>query len=142
MDAGTATDEQCTYAQLAHCDKEGLSGQALRNCHQYGSEGLHHHMCAVSTPHLAEKASAVCDSSSTLCAVCAGALTLAQVIMFCTDEAAGQHASKSSSKDEAFADSIDRVEVDGAVPELAEEQCAKKPVPSETLVHETGSSAA
>eukprot|EP00965_Chrysotila_dentata_P165479 5464858-Pleurochrysis_carterae.AAC.1 len=79
MDAGTATDEQCTcHAQLAHCNKEALSGQALRNCHQCGSEGLHHHMCAVSTPDLAAKASAVCDSSSTLCVVCGGALTLAQ----------------------------------------------------------------
>eukprot|EP00965_Chrysotila_dentata_P225616 6194877-Pleurochrysis_carterae.AAC.1 len=70
--------EQCTYAQITRCHEEELSGQALRTCYQCGSEGLHHHMCAVSNPRL-EAASAVKGSQNdSLCAVCAGILTLEQ----------------------------------------------------------------
>eukprot|EP00965_Chrysotila_dentata_P215723 6188950-Pleurochrysis_carterae.AAC.1 len=70
--------EQCTYAQLTRCNEEDLNGKALRNCYQCGSEGVHHHICAVSTPDF-EKASAVPNSTDTLCAVCAGLLTLDQM---------------------------------------------------------------
>eukprot|EP00965_Chrysotila_dentata_P168220 5555286-Pleurochrysis_carterae.AAC.1 len=59
--------EQCQYAQLTGCNEDGLNGKALRSCYQCGSEGLYYHMCAVSKPEF-EKASAVPDSTETLCA--------------------------------------------------------------------------
>eukprot|EP00965_Chrysotila_dentata_P051329 1702308-Pleurochrysis_carterae.AAC.1 len=50
-------------------------------------------MCAVSQPHL-EKASAVSGSSNdSLCAVCAGVLTLEQVSLITTNQAASKLAS-------------------------------------------------
>eukprot|EP00965_Chrysotila_dentata_P178605 5898866-Pleurochrysis_carterae.AAC.3 len=44
--------KQCAYTQITQCTEEGLAGKGLRQCFQCGSEGLHHHMCAVSTPEL------------------------------------------------------------------------------------------
>eukprot|EP00965_Chrysotila_dentata_P124182 4104093-Pleurochrysis_carterae.AAC.1 len=69
--------EKCTYALLTRCNDEGLSGEAMRKCYQCYSEGIHHHACAVSTEELEAK-SAVANSTSTLCAVCAGVLTIDQ----------------------------------------------------------------
>eukprot|EP00965_Chrysotila_dentata_P024816 822698-Pleurochrysis_carterae.AAC.4 len=100
MDNAEEEVEQCTYAKITGCDKEGLSGISLRSCYQCGSEGLHHHMCAIGTPEL-ETASAVPNGDSTLCAVCAGVLTLDDVTLIGTDKAAAklastQHASTTS----------------------------------------------
>eukprot|EP00965_Chrysotila_dentata_P193064 6175521-Pleurochrysis_carterae.AAC.1 len=86
----------CTYALITRCNKEGLNGTALRNCYQCGSEGLHHHMCAVSEPKL-EKASAVPHTSETKCAVCADVLTLDQVILGDSDKAAAHYADEQKS---------------------------------------------
>eukprot|EP00965_Chrysotila_dentata_P003610 118818-Pleurochrysis_carterae.AAC.1 len=85
MQIDESADEQCTYASITQCNKEGHSGKSLRCCYQHGSEGLHHHMCAVSEPRL-EQASAVPDSTKILCSVCAGILTIAQVLTTCTDK--------------------------------------------------------
>eukprot|EP00965_Chrysotila_dentata_P046182 1535094-Pleurochrysis_carterae.AAC.1 len=87
--------ERCTYAKITLCDKEGLDGQALRSCYQCGSEGLHHHMCANSTPEL-EKASSVANSTATLCAVCAGVLSLDDVTLLGSDQAAAKLAATES----------------------------------------------
>eukprot|EP00965_Chrysotila_dentata_P103749 3424407-Pleurochrysis_carterae.AAC.3 len=57
------------------------------------SSSLHHHMCAVSTPEL-EKKFTVPNSTSTLCAVCANVLTLDQVTLIQTDQAAAKHTSE------------------------------------------------
>eukprot|EP00965_Chrysotila_dentata_P227473 6196039-Pleurochrysis_carterae.AAC.5 len=89
-------DNQYTYMQITRCHEEGFSGQSLRSCYQCGSEGMHHHMNAVSKPEL-EKASAVPSSSSTLCAVCAGVLTLDQVTLIESDQAAAKLATNESS---------------------------------------------
>eukprot|EP00965_Chrysotila_dentata_P224959 6194488-Pleurochrysis_carterae.AAC.1 len=83
--------EQCTYTLLTKCHDEGLSGKSMRNCYQCGSEGRHHHMCAVSNEVL-QAASAVANSTSTLCAVCAGVLSLDQVSMIESDQGAAQEA--------------------------------------------------
>eukprot|EP00965_Chrysotila_dentata_P032511 1083201-Pleurochrysis_carterae.AAC.3 len=90
--ADVADDEpQCTYALITRCNKECLNCTALSNCYQCVSEGLHHHMCAVGQPDL-EKASAVPHLSKTKCAVCAGVLTLDQVMLAESDTAAAQFA--------------------------------------------------
>eukprot|EP00965_Chrysotila_dentata_P115716 3824257-Pleurochrysis_carterae.AAC.1 len=70
--------EQCSYAQITRCHEEGLSGKGLRSCYQCGSEGLHHHMCAVSTPELEKASAAEGNANATMCAVCAAVLTLDQ----------------------------------------------------------------
>eukprot|EP00965_Chrysotila_dentata_P231975 6198682-Pleurochrysis_carterae.AAC.1 len=121
-------DEQCTYAQITQCDKEGLAGQALRNCYQCGSEGLHHHMCAVSEPRL-QKASAVPNSTSTLCAVCANILTLAQVTMTCTDAAAAKLVAQSESNGVTSATADDNCVAQGA-----EQQVTKPTAPSNAAI--------
>eukprot|EP00965_Chrysotila_dentata_P044941 1493221-Pleurochrysis_carterae.AAC.1 len=80
-------EEQCSYALLTRCHEEGLSGKGLRKCYQCGSEGMHHHMCAVSNEKL-QKASAVPNGTNTLCAVCANVLTIDQVSMIESDQGA------------------------------------------------------
>eukprot|EP00965_Chrysotila_dentata_P010895 354387-Pleurochrysis_carterae.AAC.1 len=67
MEEELLAEDQCTYALLTGCSREGLNGQALRKCVQCGSEGMHHHMCAVSNEELEQK-SAVPNSSDTKCA--------------------------------------------------------------------------
>eukprot|EP00965_Chrysotila_dentata_P080037 2640133-Pleurochrysis_carterae.AAC.1 len=60
-------------------------------------------MCAVSTPDL-EKVSRVSNSSNdSLCAVCAGLLTIDQVLMTSSDQAAAKFAAKESSETQADA---------------------------------------
>eukprot|EP00965_Chrysotila_dentata_P009929 323783-Pleurochrysis_carterae.AAC.1 len=95
MSVSADNDEpQCTYALITQCNKDGLNGTGLRSCYQCGSEGMHHHMCAVSDPKL-ELASAVPNTSETKCAVCAGVLTLDQVMLADSDTAAAQCAHES-----------------------------------------------
>eukprot|EP00965_Chrysotila_dentata_P240191 6203570-Pleurochrysis_carterae.AAC.1 len=95
------SDEVCTYAQITRCHEEGLNGKSLRNCGQCGSEGLHHHMCAVSTAELEAKSRVSDASTETLCAVCAGVLTIDQVLLIGTDQAAAKFAAKELSEAQA-----------------------------------------
>eukprot|EP00965_Chrysotila_dentata_P237517 6201955-Pleurochrysis_carterae.AAC.1 len=101
------TDEQCTYAQITRCHEEGLAGKSLQNCGQCGYEGLHHHMCAVSTAELEAKSRVSDTSTKTLCAVCAGVLTIDQVLLIGSDRAAAKFAAKELSEAQAQA-SVDK----------------------------------
>eukprot|EP00965_Chrysotila_dentata_P262697 6214646-Pleurochrysis_carterae.AAC.1 len=108
MDDGRASEvmeDECTYAKLTHCNEEGLSGKGLRNCYQCGSEGLHHHMCAVSTPELERKSAVEGRSTDTLCAVCAGVFTIDEITMLDSDQAAAKFAADQRSEHEVSATS-------------------------------------
>eukprot|EP00965_Chrysotila_dentata_P193587 6175861-Pleurochrysis_carterae.AAC.1 len=90
--AGEVMEDECSYAKLTRCNEEGLSGKGLRNCYQCGSEGLHHHMCAVSSPEFEKKSAVEGRSNDSLCAVCAGILTIDEVTMLNSDQAAAKFA--------------------------------------------------